>query len=150
VFHGEYESSVDEKGRVILPAKLRESIDEEREGAGFYITLGPDGCIELCPPSEWNRRVQALRQSTFAPERARRHRRTMSSQTEQGSPDRQGRLRITQKLLQQVGIEKQVSIIGNFDIIEIWDRERWERSKAESLQEFKNDAEQLFGPHSQA
>ena len=150
MFHGEYESSVDDKGRVILPSKLRESINEDRDGAGFYLTFGPDGCIELCTPVEWNRRVQALQRTPFAREKARRFQRTVSALTERNSLDKQGRLRISQKLLEQARISKQVSGIGNFDIIEIWERERWETMKAEALQEFKNDAEQLFGPPSQA
>ena len=150
VFHGEYESSIDDKGRVILSAKLRESMDEERDGSGFYVTFGPDGCIELCKPTEWDRRVEVLRRAPFAREKARRFQRTMSSLTERANLDKQGRLRISQKLLEQAGITKQVSMIGNFDVIEIWDRKRWEKMKDEALQEFKNDAEQLFGPPSEA
>jgi MraZ protein len=150
VFHGQYESSIDDKGRVILPAKLRDSMDEESDGAGFYITFGPDGCIELCTPAEWNRRVKALRKAPFARARARRFQRTMSSLTEQNHLDKQGRLRISQNLLEQAGITREVAVIGNFDVIEIWCRERWQTMKTEALQEFKNDAEQLFGPPPEA
>lgn len=151
MFHGEYESKIDDKGRVILPAKLRESMKkEDRDDAGLYLTLGPDGCIELCPSGEWERRVEALRKAPFAREKARRFQRTMSSLTERNNVDKQGRLRISQNLLEQAGITKEISVIGNFDIIEIWSRERWQAMKAEALQEFKNDAEQLFGPPSEA
>ena len=146
MFHGEFDSSVDDKGRVILPSRLRDCIDEARDGQGFYCTISPDGCIELCTPAVWDRRVEALRKAPFAPEKARRFQRTMSSLTERESMDKQGRLHLSPKLLQQAGIEKQVVVVGNFDVVEIWGRERWEKAKTEMLQEYKNDAEQLFGP----
>jgi len=144
VFNGEHESSVDDKGRVILPSKLRDTIDEDRDGQGFYSTIGPDGCIVLCTPTEWDRRVKMLREAPFAPERARRFQRIMSAMTERSFADKQGRLRLSQNLLKQAGIEKQVAVVGNIDVIEIWNHEKWAAIKAESLQEFKNDAEQLF------
>ena len=144
MFHGEYESSVDDKGRVIIPARLRGKIDEKEIGAGFYVTYGPDGCIELCPPAEWKRRVEAPQQRPIPKEKRRRFWRMMSALTEPTTLDNQGRLRISQKLLEQAAITKQVSVIGNFHIIEIWDRERWEQMKIEALQEYKNDAEQLY------
>jgi len=146
VFHGEYESSVDEKGRVNLPAKLRDEIGDKWEGAEFHATFSPDGCIELCVPEEWDRRVEALRAAPFARKKSRRFQRTMSAQTERTALDKQGRLRISQKLLKRAEIVKQVSVIGNFDVIELWDRERWEQTNNDALEEYENDAEQLFGP----
>lgn len=146
MFHGEFESTLDDKGRVILPAKLRERIDEQRDGAGFYVTYGPDGCIELCTPAVWNRRVEVLRQAPFAREKARRFQRTMSSLTEPAEVDKQGRLRLSPNLINEAKIGKLVTLVGNFDIIEVWSRERWAEFKAQALQEYKNDAEQLFGP----
>jgi len=143
VFHGEFESTVDEKGRVILPARLREAIDED----GFYVTYGPDGCVELCPPSEWNRRVEAMRGpkgQAILKARARRFRRKMSALTERTAPDKQGRIRLHQNVLRKAGITKEVTIVGNFDIIEVWDRERYRREDAEADKEYKNDAEELF------
>ena len=144
MFHGEYESTIDDKGRVILPAKLRDDMNEDRDGAGFYVTYGPDGCIELCPPAEWDRRVEAVRKAP-AKEKARRFQRTVSSLTKRNGLDKQGRIRISQDLLELTGITKEVSVIGNFQIIEIWSRERRQEMKAEALQEFKNDAEQFYG-----
>jgi len=132
---------------VNLPAKLRDEIGEKWEGTEFYATFSPDGCIQLCMPEEWERRVGVLRAAPFVGEKARRFQRTMSAQTERTALDRQGRLRISQKLLKRAGIVKQVSVIGNFDVIELWDRRRWELTNNEALQEYKNDAE-LFGPPS--
>jgi len=145
MFHGEYESSMDDKGRVILPAKLREAIDEDRDGQGFYSTIGPDGCIELCTPAEWDRRVQALRKAPFATERARRFQRTMSSMTERVLMDKQGRLHLSPNLVAYAAIQKEIVVLGNFDFIEIWSRERYQPMKPEALQEYKNDAEKLYG-----
>jgi len=145
MFHGEFDSSLDDKGRVILPSRLRESVAEDL-GQGFYCTISPDGCIELCMPSVWDRRVAALRTAPFAPAKARRFQRTMSSQTERNSMDKQGRLHLSPKLLQRAGVQKQVVIVGNFDVIEIWSAERWQEQNTEALTEYKNDAEQLFGP----
>jgi len=146
MFLGQYESSVDDKGRIILPAKLRESIDEARDGQGFYATIGPDGFILLCTPVEWKRRVDMLNQAPFAPERSRRFARIMAAMSEPTSTDKQGRLRLTQNLLDYANITRQVTVVGNFSVIEIYDRDRWRQQlKAESLKEYKNDAEQLYG-----
>jgi len=147
MFHGEFDSSLDDKGRVILPSRLRECVTEDL-GQGFYCTISPDGCIELCMPSVWDRRVAALRTAAFAPAKARRFQRTMSSQTERNSMDKQGRLHLSPKLLERAAILKQVVIVGNFDVIEIWGAERYQEQNAEALAEYKNDAEQLFGPPS--
>ena len=105
VFHGEYESSVDEKGRVNLPAKLRDEIGEKWEGAEFHATFSPDGCIELCVPEEWDRRVEALRAAPFARKKSRRFQRTMSAQTERTALDKQGHfgLKVMQARAERIG-----------------------------------------------
>ena len=145
MFYGEYLSHVDDRDRGMLPAELRKCLDEECGSAVLYVTLGPDGCIELCPPSEWRRRLLALRQVPFARGRARRFRRTMSAFTERSALDQNGRFRIPHKLLDQAGIDGEVMIIGSFDGIEMWDRNRWRTIREEALREFNNDAEQVFG-----
>jgi len=149
VFHGEFDSTVDDKGRVILPARLRDEMGAERE-EGFYVTFGPDGCVELCPPDEWDRRVEAMRGpkgQAILKARARRFKRKMSALTEKSTPDKQGRIRLHQNVLQKAGITKDVKIVGNFDTIEVWDRERYQQEDAESDREYRNDAEDLFtGP----
>ena len=53
MFYGEYTSTVDGKGRVIIPAKLRDAISEADEGAGFMMRRGEDGCVVLCTPRRW-------------------------------------------------------------------------------------------------
>ena len=144
MFHGEFESSLDDKGRVILPAKIREAVNEDRDGQGFYSTLGDDGCIQLCTPVEWDRRVKLLREAPFPPEETRRHLRLMSALTERSFADKQGRIHFSQNLLQVTGIQKRVTIIGNFDVVEVWDSDQWQKIKAESLLQYKNDANRLF------
>jgi len=69
----------------------------------------------------------------------------MAAMSEPTSADKQGRLRLTQNLLDYAGITRQVTVVGNFSVIEIYDRDRWQELKAESLKEYKNDAEQLYG-----
>jgi len=144
MFIGEYESSIDDKNRVVLPRKFRDAIDVEREGEELYLTVDPDGCLLICPPSEWNRRLQQLDQSPFAKEKLRRFRRYLSSMTEPSRCDKQGRLLLPSRLIQEVGIGKEIFLVGNISVIEVWPAALWTERRKQAKNEFSQDIEDLF------
>jgi len=141
VFYGEYPSTVDSKGRVIITAKLRDALPEGEEAARFVMRLGEDGCVTLYTPDRWREVEEDVNRAPQGSKLARRRRRFMFSQARLGQCDRQGRLRIADELLGGAGIEREVVVVGVSDQIEVWDRGRWEAFKAEMLAESENDAE---------
>jgi len=141
VFYGEYESRLDDKGRVTIPAKLREAVAEDERADGFMMRPGEDGCVTLYTMKRWNQveaTVNAVAQNTRG---ARRFRHLMFTQADTGQCDKQGRLRIPGNLLAHAGLTRDCVVAGVSDQIEIWDRARWEAFKAEMYAERERDAE---------
>ena len=141
MFYGEYASSVDDKGRVIIPAKLRDAVPEADRAGGFMMRLGEDGCVTLYTAGRWEELERAVNSVPQNARSARRHRRFVFTQAEAGQCDRQGRLRIPAKLLEGAAITREVVIAGVSDQVEIWDKEKWETFKAEMMAERESDAE---------
>lgn len=75
MFTGEYRHTIDTKNRLAIPASLRESINEEVEGKGFYITRGLDTCLFMYTPKEWQGVVSKIEQSSFTNKKARQFQR---------------------------------------------------------------------------
>ncbi len=118
MFTGEYWFSMDQKGRVSVPAKYREEL-----GTEFKICKGFDKCLNIYPAAEWDAFAQKLK---ALPEASQRHaRRYFFSGTIEGVLDGQGRVAVTQSLRQFAGLEKDVVIIGNENHLEIWSASAW-------------------------
>ncbi|MVB10587.1 Transcriptional regulator MraZ [Caprobacter fermentans] len=115
---GEYQHSIDLKGRVIVPARFREDL-----GDNFYVTKGLDGCLFVLSPSEWNRLQEKI--SAMPISKARGLQRFFFSGAVEAQPDRQGRVLLPQTLRDYAGLEKDVTFIGASSRAEIWDTERW-------------------------
>ncbi|MFW6163018.1 MAG: division/cell wall cluster transcriptional repressor MraZ [Planctomycetota bacterium] len=141
MFYGEYDSKIDDKGRVIIPAKLRDAVPEDELAAGFMMRLGEDGCVTLYTQNRWREVEEAVTRSRQNSRSARRHRRFVFTQAERGHCDKQGRLRIPPRLLDDAGISREVVVLGVSDEIEIWDKSRWDAFKAEMMAEREGDAE---------
>ena len=128
VFQGEFDHSVDDKGRVIIPTKFRSSLGER-----FYMTKGMDGCIFVYTESAYKDLSDTLdRQRQLDPHTMRLQRFFTSTES---SVDGQGRVAIPMKLREYAGIGEQgdVVIIGTGSRIEIWSRAVWDRYNAEDL-----------------
>ena len=122
---GEYCHSVDSKGRVIFPVKLREAL-----GENFYITRGLDGCLNVYPAEEWDRLKNELNQLPRS--KSRDIQRYFFSGACEGEPDKQGRVLIPASLRTHAALEKDVMLIGVSTHVEIWNKEAWE-SRCASL-----------------
>lgn len=117
---GEYEHSLDAKGRLIMPAKLREDIGEK-----FIITKGLDGCLFGFSQSEWTNFEEKLKILPLTNKNARDFVRFFLSGAIECEIDKQGRFLIASNLREYATMEKEVVIIGVGTRIEIWNRDKW-------------------------
>ena len=122
MFIGEYEHSVDAKGRVIMPAKLREDIGEK-----FIVTKGLDGCLFAYSRVEWNNFEEKLKTLPLTNKNARDFVRFFLSGAVECEIDKQGRFLIPSNLRTYATLEKEIIIIGVGTRIEIWNREEWKK-----------------------
>ena len=127
---GEYEHSIDTKGRLIMPAKLREDIGEK-----FVITKGLDGCLFAYSLTEWKNFEEKLRTFPLTNKDARALVRFFLSGAIECEIDKQGRFLSSSNLREFAGVEKEVVIIGVLSRLEIWSKEKWaEYSEKENKQ----------------
>ena len=126
MFIGEYEHSVDAKGRVIMPAKLREDI-----GENFIVTKGLDGCLFAYSKTEWSNFEEKLKTLPLTNKNARDFVRFFLSGAVECEIDKQGRFLIPSNLRIYASLEKEINIIGVGTRIEIWNRESWKNYSSE-------------------
>ena len=123
---GQYEHSLDAKGRLIMPAKLREDMGEK-----FIITKGLDGCLFGFSQSEWENFEAKLKTLPLTNKNARDFVRFFLSGAMECEIDKQGRFLISSNLRKVATLEKEVVIIGVGTRIEIWDKNKWEKYNSE-------------------
>ena len=124
MFIGEYEHSVDAKGRVIMPAKLREDIGEK-----FILTKGLDGCLFAYSQNEWNNFEEKLKSLPLTNKNARDFVRFFLSGAIECEIDKQGRFLIPSNLREYSKLDKEIMILGVGTRIEIWNKETWIKSE---------------------
>ena len=117
---GEYEHSLDAKGRLILPAKIREDMGEK-----FIVTKGLDGCLFGFSQTEWANFEEKLKTLPLTNKNARDFVRFFLSGAIECEIDKQGRFLISSNLREFAGLEKEVIIIGMNSRLEIWSKEKW-------------------------
>ncbi len=117
---GEYNHSLDAKGRVILPADFRVEL-----GESFIITKGLDNCLFIYPQSEWEQLSVKLRQLPLAKTEARAFVRFFFAGARQVELDKQGRFLIPATLRQHASLKKDAVLIGVSNRIEIWSKDEW-------------------------
>ena len=122
---GTYEHSIDAKGRLFIPAKLREEL-----GVTFYLAMGVDECLAIYPQETWNRFTEKFASLPMSQSAAMRPLFANASKCEL---DSQGRIVITQKLRKYAGLEKDAVIIGVNDRAEIWSAETWNAREEEEM-----------------
>jgi MraZ protein len=144
-FKGRYSYSVDEKGRIAIPAKLRKNIAPSSKGK-FVVTRGLERCLYLYPQDEWGKLEQFVRSLSFLDAKHRFFSRTLFQWAEDMEPDGQSRIMIPQELLTYAGIEREAIILGVLDRIEIWSPvilEEYQKSQADT---YESVAGQVFKP----
>lgn len=139
MFLGEYQHTLDPKGRVILPSAFREELSE-----GLVMTVGLDHCLTVHPTSDWERVVQGLRGLRTTDRRERMFARVMTSSAHAEELDKQGRVTIPARLREYAGLTKDVTVVGADSRLELWDSTTWEDYRGEAMADFA-DTEQSFG-----
>lgn len=135
---GEYEHTLDPKGRLAMPAKLRESL-----GSKFIITKGLDGCLFIYDMQQWQLLENKLSSLPMSRKTARDFTRFLFGGACEGECDKQGRVLIPANLRSHAGLEKNVVIIGVGTRAEIWDAAKWNEYNEESSEDVNDLAEQL-------
>jgi MraZ protein len=139
VFLGTHLPRLDEKGRLILPAKFRDQLE-----AGVVLTRGQERCLYLFPAQEFERLAGQLRQAPVTSKQARDYLRVFLSGASDEAMDKQGRITIPPMLRTYAGLDRDCAVIGMGERIEIWDAPSWQRYLAEQEQSFAEQEEEVI------
>jgi len=143
MFYGEYEHTLDNKGRVIIPAKFRE-IFKERYVERFYITRGLDQCLFVFTEEVWKIQEKKFREMPFTRTESRKFNRLFFSGASDVICDKQGRILIPEYLKKFGEIKSEVVIVGVSDRIEVWSKEKWQLFVEGNKDTFEDLAEKLI------
>jgi MraZ protein len=138
MFMGEYQHSLDDKGRVIIPAKFREDLGEK-----FVVTRGLDNCLFVYPLSQWKLLEEKIRELPTSHADTRAFVRMFFSGAIEAELDKQGRIVIPQHLREHAKIEKDLYIIGVSTKVEIWSKAAWEGYSTQAQQSYEAIAETI-------
>ena len=120
MFLGEYQHSLDAKGRVILPARFRDQLE-----GGAVMARALDGCLAVYPVDEFNRLATRIREVRERGGEQRQTARTFFAGAIEIAPDKQGRVAVPQHLRDYAGLDREVIVAGSFSHVEIWDAQRF-------------------------
>jgi MraZ protein len=135
-FKGSYDYSVDNKGRINIPSRLRKYISPEANDT-FVVTRGYEQCLYVYPLDEWNKVEENIRQLSSTNPKHRFFMRTLLERATESQLDGQFRITIPKELLQFAGIENEVFIIGVLEHIEVWNPgtyAEYQKTQAESYE----------------
>ncbi|MFP4501584.1 MAG: division/cell wall cluster transcriptional repressor MraZ [Candidatus Hydrogenedentota bacterium] len=144
MYYGESTTRLDEKGRITLPAKMRQTMDVHKH-SDWYMTRGYDHCIFLYPHPEWIKIADQLGQFSPMDPRALDFRRLLFGSVAEVSPDRQGRIPMPPYLRDHAGLDlkEEAVVVGVGEHIEIWSARRWRDFRESKDEEYKAMAERM-------
>ncbi|RKD34292.1 division/cell wall cluster transcriptional repressor MraZ [Thermohalobacter berrensis] len=138
MFIGEYQHSIDKKGRLIIPAKFREAL-----GNSFILTKGLDNCLFVYPLDEWRKFEEKLNSLPLTRKDARAFVRFFFAGATECQLDKQGRILIPSNLRKHCKLEKDAVIIGVSNRVEIWSLEEWDSYNEADDLSYENIAEKM-------
>lgn len=138
MFMGEYQHSLDDKGRLIMPAKFRDELGET-----FVATRGLDNCLFVYPNGEWRILEEKLKTLPMTSKDARAFVRFFFSGATECEIDKTGRISLPQNLREHAGLEKEVVVIGVSNRIELWSKERWDNYMTDTADSYEDIAETM-------
>lgn len=139
MFLGTYSPRLDEKGRLILPAKFRDELAE-----GLVITKGQERCLYVWSTAEFARITEQMRQAPVTSKAARDYMRVFFAGASDEAPDKQGRVTIPPALRSYAGLDRDCVVIGANTRVEVWDAQAWERYLGEQEQAFAELSEEVL------
>lgn len=120
MFLGEFVHTIDDKGRLTIPARFRAEL-----ATGLVITRGLDRCLAIYPLAEWEQLAHRVKSLPMTDRYARAFRRLVFANASDAAPDKQGRVVIPPNLRDEFGLASEVVVTGLIDYIEIWAPEEW-------------------------
>lgn len=139
MFMGEYNHTIDTKGRLIIPSKFRETL-----GDSFVVTKGLDGCLFVYDNNEWASFEEKLKTLPLMNKESRKFVRFFLAGATEAEVDKQGRILLPAVLREHAGLEKDVVLVGVGVRIEIWSKERWdEASEYDDMDEIAGNMSSL-------
>lgn len=139
MFFGTYAPRIDDKGRLTLPAKFRDQLAE-----GLVVTRGQERCVTVWPLDDFTRMTERLRDAPLTHRGIRDYVRMLSAAAADQVPDRQGRITIPPVLRAYASIDKDVTVIGSMNRVEVWDPAAWQEYSAEQEQKFAELSDEVF------
>lgn len=138
-FLGTYTPRLDDKGRLILPAKFRGQL-----APGLVVTRGQERCLFVFPTSEFRRIHEQIRTAPVTSKQARDYLRVFLSGAHDEIPDKQGRLSIPSALRSYAGLDRDVAVIGAGTRVEIWDATAWDTYLEEQVTKYSDTSEEVL------
>ena len=138
MFLGTHTPKLDEKGRLILPAKFRDELAE-----GLVITRFQERCLAIWPVATFVEVAQAVRGASSS-QQVRDYQRMLASGASDETPDKQGRITIPPHLRAYAALEKDCVVVGAINRVEVWDATAWERYSAEKESSYAEMDEEVF------
>ncbi|WP_093059927.1 division/cell wall cluster transcriptional repressor MraZ [Psychrobacillus sp. OK028] len=140
MFMGEYQHNVDAKGRLIIPSKFREHLEDN-----FVLTRGLDNCLFGYPMDEWRKLEEKLKELPVTKKDARAFTRFFFSGATEVEIDKQGRINIPNNLRSYAKMDKECIVLGVSNRLEIWAKDAWDNYYEESEDSFNDIAENMIG-----
>ena len=148
MFYGTFEHALDDKNRLMIPAKLREELPEG-ERSDFFLTVGLDECLWVYPKKGWEHVVARMQgvSSAMQSKAGRDFQRAFFSRVVRQELDAAGRLLVPEGLRGIARLRKDVALVGVMDRIELWDKARWKRLEQANAPRYERNAEEarIFG-----
>jgi MraZ protein len=142
-FQGYEQYSIDDKGRVNIPARMRKMLSTESANT-FILTRGNDNCVSAYPLDEWKKYMEKISLLNQFDEKNRRFMRSFLKWNVEVTLDRQNRISIPKSHLELAQIKKNVVILGQYDHIEFWDPDKLEEYEKNSEIELEELAEKVM------
>lgn len=139
MFLGTYEPRLDDKGRMILPAKFRDQLQ-----GGLVMTRGQEHCLYVFPMTEFEDILERLKQAPMTSKEARTYSRVFLSGANDQIPDKQGRINIPVALRTYAGLDRELAVIGSGSHVEIWDQAAWNDYLNNNESEFADREDELI------
>lgn len=139
MFMGEFQHTVDAKGRLIIPAKFRDGLGER-----FIATRGLENCLFVFSEKEWEAFGEKLKQLPMASGHARQFTRLLFSGATECELDPQGRINLPANLREYAGLDKEAVVVGVSNRVEIWSKAGWEEYCKKAEESFAETAEKLL------
>ena len=139
MFLGTHNPKLDDKGRIILPAKFRHELAE-----GLVVTRGQEKCLYVFSASEFAELHEKIRQAPVTSKSARDFLRVFLSGASDETPDSQNRVTVPMALREYAGLSKDLTVIGAGNRVEIWDTTAWDNYLAQHEESFSNTTEEVI------